>query len=70
MEALYFCAILRLFAEWRIVRQVPQGYKGYAVGMNLGHRDVVQNLVKLETAIHHFIIHSSCKSNSTTIAGI
>jgi hypothetical protein len=34
------------FAEWRIVRQIPVGYKGYAVGMSLGHKDVVQNLAK------------------------
>jgi len=55
VDALYFCAILRLFAEWRIVRQVPEGYKGYAVGMNLGHKDIVQNLGKLETAVHQWL---------------
>lgn len=66
MDALYFCAVLRLFAEWRIVRQVPPGYKGYAVGMNLGHKDVVQNLAKLETAIHHYMaVHPPHASSPT-----
>eukprot|EP00544_Gedaniella_sp_CCMP2646_P005115 CAMPEP_0202493874 /NCGR_PEP_ID=MMETSP1361-20130828/10038_1 /ASSEMBLY_ACC=CAM_ASM_000849 /TAXON_ID=210615 /ORGANISM="Staurosira complex sp., Strain CCMP2646" /LENGTH=719 /DNA_ID=CAMNT_0049124235 /DNA_START=60 /DNA_END=2219 /DNA_ORIENTATION=+ len=67
MDALYFCAILRLFAEWRIVRQVPPGYKGYAVGMNLGHKDVVQNLAKLETAIHHYMAVHPHTNNSPTL---
>jgi len=51
IDALQFCAFMRIFAEWRILRQVPEGHKGYAVGMGLGHKDVVQNLVKVETAI-------------------
>jgi len=52
MDALQFCAAMRLFAEWRILRQVPEGYKGYAVGMGLGHKDVVQNVAKIESAAH------------------
>lgn len=55
VDALYFCAILRLFAEWRVLRQVPEGYKGYAVGMNLGHKDIVQNLAKMESAVHSYL---------------
>ena len=39
IDALYFCAAMRIFAEWRVLRQVPDGYKGYAVGMNLGQKD-------------------------------
>lgn len=55
IDALQFCAVMRVFAEWRILRQVPEGFKGYAVGMGLGHKDVVQNLVKVETAIFTWI---------------
>ena len=39
IDALHFCAAMRIFAEWRVLRQVPEGYKGYAVGMNLGQKD-------------------------------
>lgn len=66
MDALYFCAVLRLFAEWRILRQVPEGYKGYAVGMNLGHKDIVQNLAKLETAVHDYMLENE-ESTSPTL---
>ena len=55
VDALMFCAAMRILAEWRVLRQVPDGYKGYAVGMSLGHKDVVQNLVKIEAAIHDLI---------------
>jgi hypothetical protein len=48
---------MRLFAEWRLVRQVPVGYKGYAVGMSLGHKDVVQNVAKIENAAHAWLDH-------------
>jgi hypothetical protein len=57
VEALQFCAAMRLFAEWRLVRQVPVGYKGYAVGMSLGHKDVVQNVAKIENAAHAWLDH-------------
>jgi len=56
-DALKFCAAMRLFAEWRVVRQVPDGYKGYAVGMNLGQKDIVQNVAKIEKAVHEWIDH-------------
>ena len=55
IDALYFCAAMRIFAEWRMQRQVPEGYKGYEVGMSLGRKDCVQNLVKAEYAVHHWI---------------
>lgn len=55
VDALKFCAAMRILAEWRVLRQVPDGYKGYAVGMNLGHKDVVQNLAKMETVVHDWI---------------
>lgn len=57
VDALKFSAALRIFAEWRVVRQVPEGYKGYAVGMSLGQKDVVQNLVKIEQGIHELLDH-------------
>jgi len=55
VDALFFCAAMRIFAEWRILRQVPEGYKGYMVGMTLGQRDVVQNVAKIESAVHSWI---------------
>jgi hypothetical protein len=55
IDALHFCAAMRIFAEWRILRQVPDGYKGYAVGMSLGQKDVVQNVAKIEQAAHNWI---------------
>ena len=55
MDAFNFCAAMRVFAEWRVLRQVPEGYKGYAVGMSLGQKDVVQNVVKIERAAHDWI---------------
>lgn len=51
-DALLFCAAMRIFAEWRVVRQVPEGYKGFAVGMSLGHKDIVQNVAKIESTAH------------------
>jgi len=55
IDALQFSAYMRIFAEWRVLRQVPEGYKGYAVGMGLGQKDVLQNLVKVESAIFGWI---------------
>lgn len=52
IDVLQFCAAMRIFAEWRIVRQVPDGYKGYSVGMSLGHKDIVQNIAKVELAYY------------------
>jgi len=57
VDALKFCAAMRIFAEWRVLRQIPEGYKGYAVGMKLGHKDVVQNVAKIEHAVHVWIDH-------------
>ena len=57
VDALNFCAAMRIFAEWRVLRQVPEGYKGYAVGMSLGQKDIVQNVGKIEKAAHEWIEH-------------
>ena len=55
IDAINFCAAMRIFAEWRVLRQVPDGYKGYAVGVSLGQKDIVQNIAKMEHAIHEYI---------------
>jgi hypothetical protein len=57
VDALSFCAAMRIFAEWRVLRQVPPGYKGYSVGMTLGQKDIVQNIAKIEQAVHSFVDH-------------
>jgi len=54
-DALYFCAAMRLIVEWRAVKIVPEEYKAYAVGMNMAKRDFIQNIAKVESAIHRWI---------------
>jgi len=55
IDAINFCAAMRIFGEWRVLRQVPPGYKGYAVGIGLGQKDIVGNIAKIEHAIHDYI---------------
>ena len=56
IDALLLCAALRIFAEWRLLRQVPKSFnKGYQMGMNLGRRDLIQNISKVETAVHQYL---------------
>ena len=55
VDALKFSAAMRVFAEWRLLRQVPDGYKGFAIGMSLGHKDVVQNIIKIEESVHNYV---------------
>ena len=55
VDVLRFCGAMRIFAEWRLLRQVPENYKAYAVGMSLGHKDVVQNIAKIERAYFAWI---------------
>lgn len=52
VDALVFMAVVRIFAEWRNLRLVPDGYQRYAVGMNLARRDLLQNVNKMEMAAH------------------
>lgn len=59
LDALKFSAAMRIFAEWRLLRQTPEGYKGFEIGMSLGHKDVVQNVVKIEQAVHDWLDHQS-----------
>mmetsp|Transcript_18097 Transcript_18097/g.25501 ORF Transcript_18097/g.25501 Transcript_18097/m.25501 type:complete len:700 (+) Transcript_18097:322-2421(+) len=66
VDALRFCAALRLFAEWRIIRQVPDGYKGYAVGMSIGKRDTIQNVAKIEHAVHSYINYMKRNNESSS----
>jgi Glycolipid transfer protein (GLTP) len=66
VDALKFVGAMRVFGEWRIPRQVPEGYKGFAVGMNLGYKDVVQNLMKIEQAVHVWLDYHKRLSNDIT----
>lgn len=66
VDALLFCAAMRIFAEWRVLRQVPEGYKGYAVGMSLGQKDIVQNVGKIEKAVHDWITYQTEASSDET----
>lgn len=55
MDALAFCAVTRIFAEWRMLRIVPKGYPNLAMGTSLGRRDLIQNIGKLEQAVHEWL---------------
>lgn len=57
VDALYFAAVTRIFAEWRTLRLVPKGYNRYAIGLNLAYRDVLQNLTKIEDGVHTYFKH-------------
>ena len=62
IDASLLCAALRIFAEWRMLRTVPDGFKSYAVGMALGLKDVVQNIAKVEHVIREWIVKMSLES--------
>lgn len=56
MDALHFCGVMRLFADWRVLRQIPpSGYKTYATGITLGHKDILLNVKKIENAARAWI---------------
>jgi len=55
MDALSFAAAVRVYAEWRSLRLVPDGYQRYAVAMNLAKRDLLQNVQKIETAAQNWM---------------
>jgi hypothetical protein len=57
IDALYFVAATRIFAEWRTLRLVPKGYQRYAVALSLAYRDVLQNLEKMERGVHAYLRH-------------
>jgi len=70
IDAINFCAAMRIFAEWRVLRQVPPGYKGYAVGIGLGQKDIVQNIAKIEHAIHEYMNLRSNESDDESASFI
>eukprot|EP00587_Corethron_hystrix_P004833 CAMPEP_0113301430 /NCGR_PEP_ID=MMETSP0010_2-20120614/2665_1 /TAXON_ID=216773 ORGANISM="Corethron hystrix, Strain 308" /NCGR_SAMPLE_ID=MMETSP0010_2 /ASSEMBLY_ACC=CAM_ASM_000155 /LENGTH=394 /DNA_ID=CAMNT_0000155057 /DNA_START=858 /DNA_END=2042 /DNA_ORIENTATION=+ /assembly_acc=CAM_ASM_000155 len=55
IDALQFCVAMRIFAEWRIARQIPDGYNKYASGMKFGLKDVVKNVAKIESATFEWL---------------
>lgn len=55
IDTLHFCGAMRILTEWRMVRQVPEGYKSFAVSMKMGHKDVVKNIGKIEEAAHDYL---------------
>mmetsp|Transcript_3189 Transcript_3189/g.4372 ORF Transcript_3189/g.4372 Transcript_3189/m.4372 type:complete len:698 (+) Transcript_3189:717-2810(+) len=64
IDVLQFCAAMRIFAEWRVVRQVPDGFRAYAVGMSLGQKDIVQNIAKVEFAYQLYMEEQRFKAKS------
>lgn len=68
VDALYFTAVMRVFAEWRSIRLVPDGYNRYAMGLNLAYRDILQNLAKMEEGVHAFMkYHGTVPDDDTPI---
>ena len=65
MDALAFLSAARIFAEWRSLRLVPEGYHRYAVGMSLARRDLAHNVAKMEQAVHHYISSSSNRQTTS-----
>jgi hypothetical protein len=57
IDALYFAAVTRIFAEWRTLRLIPSGYGRYAAGLSMAYRDVLQNLAKIEAGVHSYLRH-------------
>ena len=56
MDALYFIAVICIFAEWRTLRLVPPvGYHRYTIGMGLDKRELIQNAHKMECAAQQYI---------------
>lgn len=66
IDALYFTAIVRIFAEWRSLRLVPEGYNRYSVGLNLAYRDILQNLAKIEDGVHAYLKYFGVASDDDT----
>ena len=70
IDALYFVAVVCIFAEWRTLRLVPPvGYHRYSIGMGLAKRDLIQNAQKIECAVHQYIYErekeqASCSCSS------
>jgi len=63
IDALYFTAVGRIFAEWRMIRLVPKGYGRYAAGLNMAYRDVLQNLAKIEAGVHAYLEQTGGRPN-------
>ena len=63
-DALSFAAAVRVYAEWRSLRLVPEGYQRYAVAMNLAKRDLLQNVQKIEAAAHSWMLDREGDSKS------
>jgi hypothetical protein len=57
MDALYFVAVVCIFAEWRSLRLVPPGHHRYSIGMGLARRDLIQNAQKIELAVQHYMFN-------------
>ncbi|GKY92799.1 hypothetical protein MPSEU_000249600 [Mayamaea pseudoterrestris] len=63
MDALYYAAVLRIFAEWRYVRLIPRNSgQRYVFGMGMARRDLVQNIAKIEAAAHHWLLFHECSA--------
>jgi hypothetical protein len=65
MDALYFVAVVCIFAEWRSMRLVPPGHHRYSIGMGLARRDLIQNAQKIELAVQLYMFNQ-VQSRSTS----
>ena len=54
-DAMMFVGVLRMFAEWRTERLVPEGYHRYSYVMGLARGDMLKNIRKIENSVHEFM---------------
>lgn len=68
LDVLTFIGACRIFAEWRPIRLVPEGYGRYSFGMNIGRRDMLGNITKAEKAIHAYLDEKVQQANGETVS--
>ena len=67
LDALAFIGACRIYAEWMMVRLVPDGYGRYAFGMGIAKRDMIGNISKAEKAVHAFLDQKVQQANGKTV---
>jgi hypothetical protein len=66
IDALSYAAAVRVFAEWRSVRLVPESSsQRYALGMAMARRDLLQNVTKMELSVHKWLQYQEFMTKQT-----
>lgn len=67
LDALAFIGACRIYAEWMMIRLVPEGYGRYAFGMGIAKRDMIGNIAKVEKAVHTYLDQKVHRANGETV---